>query len=133
MTTEAGEEDRVTIEDGEVEEVEEAAADGEEEEMDEATGDGEEEMAEVTEGIYRLGEAEEEVAISKGADSDSVDLLSKEGIAGMAIIVPIPTTFRTPTTRPTRDWGIHRSNKGRRRIIIHGNGSSRGPQRQMIL
>lgn len=132
--TEAGEEDRMKIEDGEVEEAAGPAADGEEAETDKATKDGEEETAEATEGMYRLGEAEEEVAMSSGADPDSVDSFSREGTAGMAIIVPTPTTYRTPTTtRLTRDWEIHQSKRRRRRITIHGNGSSRGHQRQMIL
>jgi len=99
-----------------------------------ATEDGEEEMAEGTEGIDRPGGEEEvEAAIPNGADPDSVDSLSKESIASMAIIVPIPTTFRTATTSPTGGWQVHRNNKEAGRITIHGKGSSKEPQLQMTL
>jgi hypothetical protein len=120
---EEGEIDRMATEAGEQEETDRVAIEDVEEE----------EMAEGTEGIDGAGAAEEvEAAMPSGADPDSVDSLSKESIAGMAITVPIPTTLRTAITSPTGDWQIHRNRKERRRITIHGNGSSRGPQRQMI-
>lgn len=72
------------------------------------------------EGVDGTGPLEDiEAARSSKLDSDSVDSLSRESVANMAITASILTAYRARANSPTEDWQKHRSNNatGRTQLV----------------